>query len=112
MRSHFDHDVALLLMACAVDCIMQSFQLALQLPWISKAVLDTGDFGCTSSACVDEVRMQGDTLSARHAFLAAFIQASTWEKTAALNEEQLKVVELLSDCCSQRPYPAHVSGVR
>eukprot|EP00967_Tisochrysis_lutea_P135036 scaffold239108_cov23-Tisochrysis_lutea.AAC.3 len=33
--------------------------------------------------------------------------ASAWEKTASLSSEQEALVELLSQACSQRPYPSH-----
>ena len=38
----------------------------------------------------------------------AYNVASIWEKAAALDEEQLRVIEDLNVSCSQRPIPAHV----
>ncbi|GIL47849.1 hypothetical protein Vafri_4496 [Volvox africanus] len=34
--------------------------------------------------------------------------AAIWEKTAALSESQLRAIEGLGQCCSQRPLPSHV----
>ncbi|GLC45161.1 hypothetical protein PLESTB_000428800 [Pleodorina starrii] len=34
--------------------------------------------------------------------------AAIWEKTAALSETQLRTIEALGQCCSQRPLPPHV----
>ncbi|PNW85826.1 hypothetical protein CHLRE_03g203750v5 [Chlamydomonas reinhardtii] len=34
--------------------------------------------------------------------------AAIWEKTAALSEGQLRAIESLGQCCSQRPLPSHV----
>ncbi|KAG2444178.1 hypothetical protein HYH02_009116 [Chlamydomonas schloesseri] len=34
--------------------------------------------------------------------------AAIWEKTAALSENQLRAIESLGQCCSQRPLPSHV----
>ena len=35
-------------------------------------------------------------------------QASVWEKTASLSDDQLHVIESLRECCSQRPLPSHI----
>lgn len=35
-------------------------------------------------------------------------QASTWEQLAVLNEEQERVIDLVSQHCAERPLPQHV----
>ena len=47
----------------------------------------------------------GDQVSKRN---HAYNVASIWEKAAALDEDQLRVIEDLNASCSQRPIPAHV----
>lgn len=38
-------------------------------------------------------------------------QASAWEHTAVLSEDQERALELLSEHCAQRPVPEHVSAL-
>lgn len=42
------------------------------------------------------------------AFLCASLQATAWEQSAALTENQLTAADLIAQACAHRPYPAHV----
>lgn len=39
-----------------------------------------------------------------------YTQASAWERTAQLDDQQLRVIDALAAVVGQRPFPAHVSS--